>query len=146
MNDAAPKYVLSKLTGCLSGRVPETSLEAALESGNQIKLVDVNQAYPLFAEVTSINYAYNTFSVETPGDHKIIELPIKDFKVFNSVPLNPTIPHSVNSSIVIDHEIFTVVNDEVIPIWVADNNAVYYPDDIMALVEKYGYAILTDGL
>jgi len=139
--DNIHEYNLSKLTGCVQGNVPGLSYEEALNDAIPIKVVDISQQYPIYGEVIAINYALSRFTLLTEGEAEL-DLPISDYLVFHADPIDNSIPMAKESAIIIASEIFTVVDDTQIPIWVGDQNLVYYPDDIQALTQKYGYKAL----
>lgn len=131
------------MTGCTEGRVPSTSLPEALESGDTIKAVDIQRMYPIYGSVISIDFSRETFDIRISHKHdQIMTLNIKEYPIFEMKTLDVNVPAKTGSSIICDKEIFTVVNEEIMPVWVGNHNFVYYPEDIQSLIKRYGYSVL----
>ena len=138
-----PPYSISHMTGCAEGRVPAISLPEALESGEKVKVVDIQRLYPIYGTVVGINFAMKMFDLDRGySQNEIITLSMKDYAVFEIQSLYPAIPINMGSSIICDGEIFTVVDETITTVWVGDHNLVYYSEDIQALAKRYDYAIL----
>jgi hypothetical protein len=138
----AKSYNLARMTGCISGRVPDISPVEALSSGLAIKAVNIHNAFPVYADLIAIDYGTNEFTLEASHNSLII-LPLSEHKFFYASKLAPDVTKKLNSSIVIDGELFTVIHDDPIPIWMGNDSLIYYADDIQNLINKYkNYNIL----
>lgn len=136
-------YSISAMTGCSERRVPCISHEEALESGNIVKIIDTGQNYPMYGIVKSINYALKSFELVLDGGAgATFELQQSSYPVFEIGTLDCDIPTKLGTAIICDNEIFTVVNEDIKTVWVGNNNLVYYPEDIQALIKTYGYQTL----
>jgi len=143
-NEQIPPYSLSRMTGCTKGKVPQISLEKALAEGHMVKAVYLDESWPLYASIVGIDYGSQSFDMEEANGNRIDNLPWNQYVIFSANPIQSDIPKKVESAIIINGEIFTVVNDDTVPIWVGNDNLIYYCEDIQALVEKYGYSTLLD--
>jgi len=136
-------YSISRMTGCVEGRVPAIALQEALESGLMVKAVDLRRKHPIYGVVISINYALDNFEIFTDEKkHTVLTLKMKDYVIFEIEDLDDGVPLKLGTAIICGEEIFTVINVKGNVVWVGDGNLVYYPEDIQAIIKNYGYSIL----
>ncbi len=134
------------MTGCLEGKVPSISPEEALSLGEIIKVVNKNNGFPIYAELVGIDYGTNHIVLMSSDSDRIV-LPLNDCLFFKAQKLDHDVPREIDSAIVIGGELFTVVHNDPIPVWLGHKNLVYYADDIQQLkILAGGFNLLSDGL
>lgn len=137
----ALEYDITKMTGCLYGNVPDIGVHEALTYDGLIKAVHKELAYPVYGHVVAVDFTLNSFTLEL--ENSLIEgLLIEDYVLIPANTINPVIPKTLGSAIIVNDEIFNVVSVNPVPVWVGDNSLVYYCEDIQALTDTYGYTNL----
>jgi len=145
MTESLNHYDLKNMTACIEGKVPVVKdvAEAVL------RRLPIKVLYP----DNSVQYGYidsyspraNTFNLKVPGETSCIihGLNFDTHRIFHATGLHQSIPRHIADIIVINGELFTVVvNHEICPIWIGNENLVYYAEDIQSLIELYGCIII----
>lgn len=132
------KFSIERMTGCVYGKVPKMSISETLTYDGLIKAVNIENGFPLYGYVTVVDFGLNSFDLKL--DEALIDgLQIDEYVFVKANIIDPHIPKSLGTAVIIDGEIFNVITVEPVPIWVGDNNLVYYCEDIEALTNLYGY-------
>lgn len=138
---SALNFDITKQTGCLSGRIPSIELVDALTYNGLVKAVHKQLAFPVYGFVVAVDAATKSFDMELDGN-RISGLLWEDYVLFVANTINPRIPKSEGSAIIINNEIFSVVTFYPFPVWVGDEGLIYYSEDIEALADMYGWSNL----
>jgi len=149
--DAVGEYSLQYMTGCILGRVPQVDVKTfpdiiTLRVPVKVIFPEVNYRahYGYVDSYSPRSRSFNFRALTVDGPQIISGLDFEAHKVFPSPHLNADIPRHLGDSIIIKQELFTVVmNHELFPIWVGNENLVYYAEDIQTLINMYNdYTIL----
>ena len=136
MVDRVRSFAISRMTGCVEDRVPRISFEDGL-SESQVKVVNLSNCYPLYGELCGLNYGSGEFFLRFSGG--VHSFKMSEFFVFAVPVLSAGVSGELNSVTIINGELFTVVFADRFPVWVGDDNLVYYSEDIQLLVDLYGF-------
>lgn len=124
---------LARLTGCMGGTIPSISPEEALSSGLVIKAVNTRTGFPVYAEFIAIDYSKREFTLEASKETLMV-LPLEEHIFFYAPNLAKDITKTLNGCVIAGGELFTVIQETPIPIWMGNAGLIYYADDIQNII------------
>lgn len=144
MNEKA--YNLSVMSGCLQGQVPEITPDMFLYHAAAkipVKAVNRENSVSHYGYLLGKGTGTLLMRVITSEGSSQVELPTSLYKVFAAKPLDNNIPRELGDMILVNDEIFTVVKHSLMfPIWVGDQNLVYYSEDIQSILSSGADCVL----